>query len=53
MLDLLTELQRVRRQFADLKEQTEQELHQQRQQFNKIVRNLRSVAEGNESGRKI
>lgn len=49
VLDLWAELQRVRRQFADLKEQTEQELHQQRQEFNRIVRNLRAVVEGGEA----
>uniref|UniRef100_A0A183BLK1 Myosin_tail_1 domain-containing protein n=1 Tax=Globodera pallida TaxID=36090 RepID=A0A183BLK1_GLOPA len=48
VLDLWTELQRVRKQFSDLKEQTERELLEQRQEFNKIVRSLRSLVDGSE-----
>lgn len=46
VLDLWTELQRVRRQFAELKAETEKELEQQRQEFNRILRSLRSLGGG-------
>lgn len=43
MLDLWTELQRVRKQFADLRENTEKDLKQQRDEFNQIIRSIQGV----------
>jgi hypothetical protein len=46
VLDLWAELQRVRRQFSELKEQTEKELEQQRREFNRILKSLRTMGGG-------
>lgn len=43
MLDLWTELQRVRKQFVDLKESTEKDLKDQRNDFNQIIRSIQGV----------
>lgn len=43
MLDLWHELQRVRKQFADLKVQTEEDLEKQRADFNRIFRSLQGL----------
>lgn len=43
MLDLWTELQRVRKQFADMKEKTEKDLNDQRSDFNRVIRSLQGV----------
>lgn len=43
MLDLWTELQRVRKQFADLKLQTQEDLEKQRNDFTRIFRSLQGI----------
>lgn len=43
MLDLWTELQRVRKQFADLKTQTEEDLEKQRNDFARVFRSLQGI----------
>jgi hypothetical protein len=43
MLDLWTELQRVRKQFHDLKAQTEADLEQQRRDFAQIFRSIQGI----------
>jgi regulator of replication initiation timing len=45
-LDLWTELQRLRRQFKGLKDETENELEKQRQDFNRVVRSVRTMGDG-------
>lgn len=40
MMDLWTELQRVRKQFVELKEQTVHDLENQRNEFIKVVRSV-------------
>lgn len=51
MLDLWVELQRVRKQFNELKVKTEQELDSQKNEFNRMYRNLqgltRTLSDGN------
>ena len=42
-MDLWTELQKVRKQFSDLKDQTEHDLDQQKSDFNRVVRNITNV----------
>ena len=42
-MDLWTELQKVRKQFNDLKDQTEQDLGQQKSDFNRVIRNITNV----------
>lgn len=44
-MDLWTELQRVQRQFRDLRNETENELEKQQRDFNRISRSIRGVAE--------
>uniref|UniRef100_A0A915AMK6 IF rod domain-containing protein n=1 Tax=Parascaris univalens TaxID=6257 RepID=A0A915AMK6_PARUN len=44
MMDLWTELQQVRRQCADYKDQTVRDLEQQRNEFVKVMRNINGVA---------
>ncbi|CAJ0954033.1 unnamed protein product, partial [Mesorhabditis belari] len=46
MLDLWTELQRVRKQFNDLKDQTQRDLDNQRAEFNRVIRGIDGVATG-------
>lgn len=43
MLDLWSELQRVRKNFAELKDKTELDLKNQKNDFTKIIRNIQSV----------
>ncbi|VDK40489.1 unnamed protein product [Cylicostephanus goldi] len=43
MMDMWTELQRVRKQFADLKEQTERDLDSQRNEFNRVLRSVSNI----------
>ena len=43
MLDLWVELQKVRKQFADLKVKTEHDLDSQRNEFNKMYRNIQGI----------
>lgn len=43
MMDLWTELQRVRRQLAQHREQTEQDLENQRNEFTRIIRNVGGI----------
>ncbi|TMS37168.1 hypothetical protein L596_004156 [Steinernema carpocapsae] len=54
MLDLWAEVQRMRRHFADLKEQTERDLENQKNDFTKAYRTLtgltRSFSQGNIAG---
>jgi hypothetical protein len=51
MLDLWVELQKVRKQLADLKIKTENDLESQRNEFNKMYRNIqgitRTLSDGN------
>ncbi|CAB3410336.1 unnamed protein product [Caenorhabditis bovis] len=44
MLDLWTELQRVRKQFADLKSQTEEDLERQKSDFTRALRNVNTIS---------
>uniref|UniRef100_A0A1I7SZH7 Lin-5 n=1 Tax=Caenorhabditis tropicalis TaxID=1561998 RepID=A0A1I7SZH7_9PELO len=44
MLDLWTELQRVRKQFSDLKVQTEEDLDKQKSEFTRALRNVSSMS---------
>ncbi|MFH4974626.1 hypothetical protein AB6A40_001335 [Gnathostoma spinigerum] len=44
MMDLWTELQRVRRQFAELRDQTATDLENQRTEFMKVVRNVGGIS---------
>ncbi|UMM41579.1 hypothetical protein L5515_017779 [Caenorhabditis briggsae] len=44
MLDLWTELQRVRKQFSDLKVQTEEDLDKQKTEFTRALRNVSSIS---------
>lgn len=50
MLDLWTELQRVRRQFNELKETTKEDLERQRNDFTKIFRNIQNFTKTNGDG---
>uniref|UniRef100_A0A915E022 Rootletin-like coiled-coil domain-containing protein n=1 Tax=Ditylenchus dipsaci TaxID=166011 RepID=A0A915E022_9BILA len=43
MLDLWTELQRVRKQFAELKDKTENDLNNQRNDFQRVIRSVQGV----------
>lgn len=43
MLDLWAELQRVRRQFNDLKTQTKEDLEKQRKDFDSILRSIQGL----------
>lgn len=43
MLDLWVELQKVRKQLADLKIKTENDLESQRNEFNKMYRNIQGI----------
>lgn len=43
MMDMWTELQRVRKQFAELKEQTERDLDTQRTEFNRVLRSVSNI----------
>ncbi|KAK6009063.1 M protein repeat protein [Ostertagia ostertagi] len=43
MMDMWTELQRVRKQFAELKDQTERDLDTQRNEFNRVLRNVSNI----------
>lgn len=44
MMDLWAELQQVRRQCAEYKEQTERDLENQKNEFIKVMRNVSGVA---------
>ncbi|KAF1747876.1 hypothetical protein GCK72_024342 [Caenorhabditis remanei] len=44
MLDLWTELQRVRKQFSDLKVQTEEDLDKQKSEFTRALRNVSNMS---------
>uniref|UniRef100_A0A8R1I3G8 Lin-5 (Five) Interacting protein n=2 Tax=Caenorhabditis japonica TaxID=281687 RepID=A0A8R1I3G8_CAEJA len=44
MLDLWTELQRVRKQFSDLKSQTEDDLDKQKSEFTRALRNVSNIS---------
>lgn len=50
MLDLWAELQRVRRQFQDLREQTERDLQTQRDEFNRTLRSIQGVTRAMSTG---
>ncbi|XGW33198.1 hypothetical protein V3C99_017570 [Haemonchus contortus] len=43
MMDMWTELQRVRKQFAELKDQTERDLDAQRNEFNRVLRSVSNI----------
>ncbi|VDM58664.1 unnamed protein product [Angiostrongylus costaricensis] len=43
MLDMWTELQRVRKQFSELKEQTERDLETQRNEFSRVIRSVSNI----------
>lgn len=43
MLDLWAELQRVRKQFAELKNKTESDLENQKNDFTRIIRSIQGV----------
>uniref|UniRef100_A0A915LTJ8 Uncharacterized protein n=1 Tax=Meloidogyne javanica TaxID=6303 RepID=A0A915LTJ8_MELJA len=51
VLDVWTELKRVRRQFVDLREQTERELDNQKEEITKLLKNLK--INGIEGGGKV
>ncbi|CCD73132.2 Rootletin-like coiled-coil domain-containing protein [Caenorhabditis elegans] len=44
MLDLWTELQRVRKQFSDLKTHTEEDLDKQKAEFTRAIRNVNNIS---------
>lgn len=50
MLDLWSELQGVRKQFSDLKAQTEADLEQQRNDFTRVFRSLQGITKSVSGG---